>query len=67
MKKLLPLKKGDKIDSFWSINGQIYVKKTAMSDPMKISAKDSLADKLEVELDPPDGTAQAEPLAGTMD
>ena len=67
VKKLLPLKKGDKIYSFWSINGQIYVKKTAMSDPMKISAKDSLADKLEVELDPPDGTAQAEPLAGTMD
>ena len=42
VKQLLPLKKANKINSFWSINGQIYVKKDASSDPVKISAKDSI-------------------------
>ena len=51
VKQLLPLMKNKTIDSFWSINGQIYFKKNSTSDPLKISAMDSIADKLNVELE----------------
>lgn len=48
VKQLLPLKKNAKINSFWTVNGQIYVKKTALSDPVKISYMDSVSSKLSI-------------------
>ena len=42
VKSLLPLKKNESIDSFWTSNGQIYVKKDSTSDPVKVSSTDDL-------------------------
>lgn len=46
VKSLLPMKKNDSIDSFWTSNGQIYVKKDPTSRPVKVSSIDDLNSKL---------------------
>ena len=46
VKSLLPLKKNDSIDSFWTSNGQIYVKKDSTSAPVKVSSTDDLNSRL---------------------
>ena len=42
VKQLLALKKVDKIDSFWTSNGRILVKKDATSEPTRVSSQDSV-------------------------
>ena len=49
VKQLLNMKKGDKIDSFWTSDGRIYVKKEPTSDPIRVSMNDSISVKLELE------------------
>ena len=48
VEQLLTMKKGDKIDSFWTSNGRIYVKKEPTSDPIRVSMNDSISVKLEL-------------------
>ena len=39
---LLPLKRGGKIDSFWTRDGRIIVKKTKSADPIRIGTSDNI-------------------------
>lgn len=45
VKQLLSLKKGKKIDSFWTSDGRMLVKKEAVSDPIYVSPRDSISGK----------------------
>ena len=66
VKQLLPLKKNKKIDSFWTMNGQIYVKKEQLSDPVKIRVNDLIDEKLNIELEASEDEPAGEPLTGAM-
>ena len=38
--------KGNKIGSFWTSDGRVYVKKKSTSDPIRVSMSDSISAKL---------------------
>jgi len=46
VKTLLPLRKAKEIDSFWTTNGVILVKKHATSVPIKLTCDDDVNAKL---------------------
>lgn len=50
IKSLLPLKKSEKIDSFWSRDGKIFVKMTKEGDVIRIKPNEDVEKKLNVEL-----------------
>ena len=45
---LLPLKRGGKIDSFWTRDGRIIVKKTKSADPIRIGPSDNINVSLKI-------------------
>ena len=53
VKQLLPLKKNSAIDSFWTSNGQIYVKKNSVCDPVKVSVTDNIPTKFGIASEDP--------------
>ena len=55
-KQLLALKKVGKIDSFWTSNGRILVKRDATSEPTRVSSQDSVLFKLQIEPEPEGAT-----------
>ena len=56
VKSLLPLKKGEKIDSFWTRDGRIIVKKDNNEDPVRISPADNI--NLKLSIDDPDSSSE---------
>ena len=56
VKQLLALKKVGKIDSFWTSNGRILVKRDATSEPTRVSSQDSVLFKLQIEPEPEGAT-----------
>ena len=68
VKQLLTMKKENKIDSFWTSDGRVYVKKESTSDPNRVSMNDTISAKLVLEaIDGSAGSAGAtateEPMA----
>ena len=65
VKQLLSLKRGNKIDSFWTSDGRVLVKKDAVSDPIYVSPRVSIFEKLGVKIvaDELAGVEPAEPMS----
>lgn len=67
VKELLALKIDSKIDSFWTSNGRIYVKKGTDSEPIRISSRDCVTTKLQIKSEPEGATAASLGAAEPMD
>ena len=50
IKSLLPLKKSNKIDSFWTRDGRIFVKLGARDNPIRIKPQENVETRLGIEL-----------------
>ncbi|MCN4145106.1 MAG: hypothetical protein LC437_08845, partial [Thiohalomonas sp.] len=70
VKSLLALKKANKIDSFWTRDGRIFVKHEKETDPVRIKPSDDVETKLKISMseagDANEGSVGAMDIAETV-